>query len=168
MDLRSYRVMNMKQSVIAILCFWAGSTCVFADITYTTYLSGVDATISSQIETAIAEAVGLYNKRGSFNKHLYVYYEPTVPTADGNYNGTIRFGGQRTTRVALHEISHTLGVGTYGTWWNFLSGAAGGYVWLGSYTTAQVEAFDGPGSRIYADGIHFWNYGLNYECAKQS
>jgi hypothetical protein len=160
MDLRSYWVMNMKQSAIAILCFFlAGSTCVFADITYTTVLSGVDATISSQIETAIAEAVGLYNKRGSFNKHLYIYYEPTVPTADGNYNGTIRFGGQRTTRVALHEISHTLGVGTYGTW----SGLISGGIFTGSYTTAQVEEFDGLGSRIYADGIHFWLYGLNYE-----
>jgi hypothetical protein len=152
--------MNMKHSVITILVFFlAGSTCVFADITYTTYLSGVDASIASQIEVSIAEAVGLYNKRGSFNKHLYVYYEPTVPTADGNYNGTIRFGGQRTTRVALHEISHTLGVGTHGAW----SGLISGGIFTGSYTTAQVEAFDGLGSRIYADGIHFWNYGLNYE-----
>jgi hypothetical protein len=156
--------MNMKQSVIAILCFfWAASTCVFADITYTTYLSGADSSIASQVEASIAEAVGLYNQYGSFNKHLNIYYDPSVPTADGNWNGNIRFGGQRTPRVALHEISHTLGVGTYGTWWNFLSGVAGGHVWLGGYAIGQVEEFDGPGSVIYAEGFHFWLYGLNYE-----
>lgn len=154
------RVMNIKQSVIAVVFFFlAGSTSVFADITYTTYMSGVEVSIAAQIEASIAEAVGLYNKHGSFNKHLYIYYNAAVPTADGNYNGTIRFGGQRTPRVALHEISHTLGVGTYGTWWGLISGG----IWTGSYTTDQVEEFDGLGSRIYADGIHFWLYGLNYE-----
>ena len=151
--------MVIKQSAIVIALFLTGSFCVWGDITYTTYLDGVDASIQSQIEASIAEAVGLYNKYGSFNKHLYIYYDASVPTADASYNGTIRFGGQRTTRVALHEISHTLGVGTYGTW----SGLIAGGIWTGSYATNQIKEFDEPGSRIYADGVHFWPYGLNYE-----
>ena len=65
-NLRNLRVMNIKQSVIVLLFFFlAGSTCVFGDITYTTYLSNASAAIEAEIETSIAEAVGLYNKRGS-------------------------------------------------------------------------------------------------------
>lgn len=64
------------------------------------------------IVNAMTEAAALYNANGYFPKALWINYDASVPTANGSYNGTINFGGQIGTRVALHEISHTLGVGT--------------------------------------------------------
>ena len=160
------RVLKIKQSFFAIIfVLLIGSACVFGNITYTLDQSVADAdpAIRDQIETSIAEAVALYNQRGSFNKHLNIYYNSSVPTADGNYNGNIRFGGSRSTRTALHEISHTLGVGTYGTWSNNISGG----LWTGSYATNKMHDLEGLTVSVHADGMHFWDfgvytYGLNY------
>ncbi|HDS85172.1 MAG TPA: carbohydrate-binding protein, partial [Phycisphaerales bacterium] len=137
-----------------LLCFvLAGSVCLYADITYTlNNPSSWPTDIRSQIETSIAEAVALYNQHGSFNKHLNIQYNAGVPTADGNINGSIQFGGSRNTRVALHEIAHTLGVGTH---WNWHVN--------GTYAAAAIQKFDGPGAVLSGDSMHFWPYGLNYD-----
>ena len=158
--------LKVKPSIFAILLILVlvGSSAVFADITYTLDLNGVDTGIRTQIETAIAEAVSFYNQQGSFNKSLYIIYDSSVTTADGNYNGTIRFGGSRNTRVALHEILHTLGVGQLPAWSATLSGG----VWTGTYGNAQLAAFDGAGSVVHGDTQHFWPYGLNYDSEDNS
>ena len=111
------------------------------------------------IVAAMDAAVALYNANGYFPKNLTANYNAGVPTAQGNYSGWIDFGGSIGTRVALHEISHTLGVGTYGTW---ASRNAGG-TWNGSRATARVKIFDGASAVVNCDNVHFWPYGLNYD-----
>jgi regulation of enolase protein 1 (concanavalin A-like superfamily) len=104
-------------------------------------------------------AVGRYNNHGGFDKVVNVYYDPGVPTADGNYNGTIRFGGTwPVDGVAQHELAHTLGVGTALQWGSFSYGGT----WHGAYAIEQLHQFDGPGAVLSSDNQHFWPYGLNY------
>ena len=71
------------------------------------------------ITSAMNAAVARYNNLSDLGKNITVRYEPGVPTADGNINGTIRFGSNRSymnERTALHEIAHTIGVGTSSGW----------------------------------------------------
>ena len=69
----------------------------------------------------------------------------------------IRFGGQAGVRVALHEIAHTLGVGTSGRWNNFRDGNS----WTGEWVTTYGEIFEA--TPISAGRQHFWPFGLNYQ-----
>jgi hypothetical protein len=87
------------------------------------------------IITAMDEAVAHYNASGWFPKQLTVNYDTSVPTANANYNGRINFGGQIGTRTAMHEISHTLGVGTVGAW----SSLRGGGTWSGPHANARMQ-----------------------------
>jgi regulation of enolase protein 1 (concanavalin A-like superfamily) len=108
---------------------------------------------------AMDAAVGRYNDYGGFDKTVNVYYDPGVPTSDGNYNGTIRFGGTwPNDGVAQHELAHTLGVGTAPQWGSFSFGGT----WHGAYAIEQLHLFDGPGAVLSSDNMHFWPYGLNY------
>ncbi|WP_105969529.1 hypothetical protein [Streptomyces geranii] len=114
------------------------------------------------ITTAMNAAVNRYNNLSDLGKTITVRYEPGVPTADGNINGTIRFGSNRsymTERTALHEIAHTIGVGTSSGW----SSLGGSGTWTGAQATALVRQFDGSSAKISTGGGHFWPYGLNYE-----
>jgi hypothetical protein len=109
---------------------------------------------------AMDAAVGRYNQHGGFNKTINVYYEPGVPTADASYNGTLRFGGTwPNERVSLHEISHTVGVGTVWQW----NANRSGNTWTGQHALRLVRQFDGLQANLSADGAHFWPYGLNYD-----
>lgn len=110
------------------------------------------------IVAAMNEAVALYNANGYFPKSLWANYNASVPTAQASYSGWIDFGGQIGTRTALHEISHTLGVGQYSTWSTNQSGGK----WTGSFATNRVKLFDGASANLNCDLIHFWPYGLNY------
>ena len=69
----------------------------------------------AKIDAAMRAATRRYNALPvPPNKTLTVQYVPSVQTADGNFNGNIRFGSNRSymnERTALHEISHTLGIG---------------------------------------------------------
>src|SRR5262245_48282748 len=69
----------------------------------------------NRITSAMNLAVARYNRLAVRpSKSITVQYVPSVATADGNFNGNIRFGSNRsymTERTALHEISHTLGIG---------------------------------------------------------
>jgi hypothetical protein len=145
--------------ISAGLCLIFLTSTAVSDITYTFHLEGVDTSIRSQIENAVQEAVALYNKHGSFNKSLHIYYSSGVPTAQANYDGVITFGGSRNTRVALHEISHTLGVGTFWAWSSNFSGN----VWIGAHAVKQIQKFEGSGAVLYGDSQHYWPYGLNYD-----
>lgn len=118
--------------------------------------------VRNEIIYAMDGAVAQYNRWGHFPKRLTVNYNPAVPTAQASYSGWIDFGGNasyRNFRTALHEIAHTLGVGTHRAW---AANLAGG-VWQGAEARAQVQDFDGPAAEIRSDGTHFWPYGLNYD-----
>lgn len=118
--------------------------------------------VRQRIDDSMAEAVALYNVHGHFEKHVTANYVPSVATADGNYNGSIRFGSNQsfmTTRTALHEIAHTLGVGTVWQWNNNRSGN----LWTGAHALHQLRQFNGPEANLNADQWHFWPYGLNQE-----
>ncbi|MEU0211545.1 hypothetical protein ABZ235_20950 [Streptomyces canus] len=114
------------------------------------------------ITAAMNAAVARYNNLSDLGKSITVRYDTSVPTADGNLNGTIRFGSNRsymTERTALHEIAHTIGVGTSSGW----SSLGGSGTWTGAQATALVRQFDGSSAKLSTGGGHFWPYGLNYE-----
>ncbi|MFJ8780026.1 MULTISPECIES: hypothetical protein [unclassified Streptomyces] len=114
------------------------------------------------ITSAMNAAVARYNNLSDLGKSITVRYDTSVPTADGNLNGTIRFGSDRgymTERTALHEIAHTIGVGTSSGW----SSLGGSGTWTGAQATALVRQFDGSSAKLSTGGGHFWPYGLNYE-----
>lgn len=112
----------------------------------------------AEIVAAMDEAVAFYNKTGTFNKQIVALYNAEVPTADGNFNGNIRFGKQIGSRTALHEIGHILGVGTVPNWGGFIVDGK----WTGKNAIAQLREFDGPNAVLNADHQHFWPYGLNF------
>ncbi|MFE0254886.1 hypothetical protein [Streptomyces sp. NPDC059010] len=113
------------------------------------------------ITRAMNAAVARYNNLSDLGKTITVRYDPGVPTADGNLNGTIRFGnrGYMNERTALHEIAHTIGVGTSSGW----SRLGGSGTWTGGQATALVRQFDGGSAKLSTGGGHFWPYGLNYD-----
>lgn len=115
----------------------------------------------ARITSAMNAAVARYNNLSDLGKNITVHYDPNVPTADGNINGTIRFGAKASMneRTALHEISHTIGVGTSGDWGSL--GCGGTY--NGAQATALVRQYDGQGAVITCDRQHFWPYGLNFD-----
>ncbi|MEU0026971.1 hypothetical protein [Streptomyces sp. NPDC006335] len=117
----------------------------------------------TQITSAMNAAVARYNNLSDLGKSITVRYDTSVPTADGNLNGTIRFGSNRsymTERTALHEIAHTIGVGT-SAGWSSHGGNSG--TWTGAQATALVRQFDGSSAKLSTGGGHFWPYGLNYD-----
>ncbi|RYN40810.1 hypothetical protein AA0113_g3600 [Alternaria arborescens] len=114
----------------------------------------------TKIEAAMTKAVARYGKYSDANKTIRVAYAPGVPTAEANYNGDLRFGSDRaymTERTAMHEISHTLGVGQTAA---FNTKCA-----AGDWKTALplLRSFDGANAKITCGGGHFWPYGLNYD-----
>jgi len=116
----------------------------------------------NRIQSAMDKAVAFYNEYTSITKTLTVYYEPSVSTADGNINGTIRFGSNRSYMnhiTAMHEIAHTVGVGTSGKWSSLIVNG----VYTGPNATAAIRAITGDNNAVIkGDSAHFWPYGLNY------
>lgn len=113
-----------------------------------------------RITRAMDEALSYYNCHTSIEKSLSVSYVPSVPTADGNVNGSIRFGSFASMNyiTAMHEISHTLGVGSR----EFGALVKDG-IFTGPKATSQLRAITGnPEDVVHADAQHFWPYGLNY------
>ncbi|KAJ4417143.1 hypothetical protein N0V82_006343 [Gnomoniopsis sp. IMI 355080] len=115
----------------------------------------------TQIAAAMDAAIARHEAQGSkATKTITVEYNTGVTTADGSSNGNIRFGADRaymTERTALHEISHTLGVGTTTAWDDRCA--------ADDWPTAAplLQSFDGSDAKITCGGDHFWPYGLNYE-----
>ena len=105
------------------------------------------------------EAVSVYNANGFFDKHVWANYNASVPTAQASYGGWIDFGGSISSRVALHEISHTLGVGQVAAWNTNRTDNK----WTGTYGVARIKLYDGASAVLNADTMHFWPYGLNYD-----
>ena len=115
----------------------------------------------TRITAAMDLAVTEYNCYVGATKALTVSYDTSVSTADGSYSGSIRFGASRSymnQATAQHEIAHTLGVGTYGSWSSFVSNGQ----WTGASALAELRTLAGNSSAVlYADSQHFWPYGLN-------
>ncbi|TYQ15298.1 UNVERIFIED_CONTAM: dockerin type I repeat protein [Acetivibrio alkalicellulosi] len=116
----------------------------------------------TRIESAMDTAVSYYNTYTTITKELRVLYEPSVQTADANINGTMRFGSNRSYMnhiIAMHEIAHTVGVGTSSAWRNIIVDG----VYTGTHATEELRAITGDRNAVLkGDRQHFWPYGLNY------
>ncbi|KAI1361547.1 hypothetical protein F5Y08DRAFT_16457 [Xylaria arbuscula] len=152
----------MRSSVLATVVAYASLTS--AALNWSLQKSSSPTADQSEayklIEAAMTLAVARYERFTDAAKTIKVYYSPGVPTAEASYNGDLRFGSDRqymTERTAMHEISHTLGVGQTA---NFDSLCASG-----NWPTALplLRSFDGNSAVISCGGGHFWPYGLNYE-----
>lgn len=114
-------------------------------------------------------ATYIYNSNVGVRKKIKVYYvtDSTV-RADGNFNGNIRFGPDRsymTLGVAIHEISHTIGVGSKESWFRFgnYSDSLKYAIYPQGNATKVLREITGDSiSVIYRDNQHFWPFGLNY------
>jgi len=123
-------------------------------------------TAYNRITSAMDTAIRYYNCYTNITKALNVSYVPSVATADGNINGSIRFGSSASMNrvTAMHEISHTVGVGTASTWASLVVGGK----FTGTNALAQLLAIPNRlADTIGADTQHFWPYGLNYESEGQ-
>lgn len=116
----------------------------------------------ARIKAAFDEAVAYYNNFTSITKHLTVNYVPGVPTADGNINGNIRVGtntGYQRTGTALHEIAHTVGVGTHSYWTGTLMKNG---LYQGEWANKLLRFITrNPNESVKGDQLHFWPYGIN-------
>lgn len=116
-----------------------------------------------RITSAMDSAVNLYNKYTHLSKHIEVHYNTGVQTADASYNGTMRFGSNRSymqVRTAMHEMGHTMGMGTTEEYRAMLSGG----VFQGETAQAKLKELTGdPQAVLKGDAQHFWPYGLNYD-----
>ena len=112
------------------------------------------------ITCAMDAAVAYYNCNTTITKQLNVSYVPTVQTADGNINGSIRFGQTQYMECAtgMHETAHAVGIGTATQWSTYSVGG----VFTGPIAIAQLHAIPGHATdTLYSDTQHFWPFGLN-------
>ncbi|MES2920474.1 MAG: hypothetical protein V4819_02950 [Verrucomicrobiota bacterium] len=112
-----------------------------------------------KIVAAMDEGIAFLNKHGHFKKEVTANNSPGTPTADANIDGWINWGGTINRRVAIHEIAHTLGIGTHGKWQENIKDG----LWTGKYALEQLREFDGKDAVLHADRQHFWPYGLNQD-----
>lgn len=91
-----------------------------------------------------------------------------MATADGNINGTIRFGANTSymhPTTGMHEIAHTMGVGQSEGW--FRSSVGG--VFTGDKATTLLKSITGQSTDVlHSDSAHFWPFGLNYQSKVRS
>lgn len=114
----------------------------------------------SRIAVAMAAAVELSNSYSDLQKHLTVRYAPWVSTAWGDSGGGIFFGPHRIymqEAVALHEIQHTVGIGTYGEFDRLCVNN----VWVGVRASTLIKSWDGPDAKITCQFQHISPYGIN-------
>lgn len=119
-----------------------------------------------RIVDAMDQAIEFLNKHGDFKKAVIANNSPGTPTADANWGGWINWGGSINRRVAIHEIAHTLGIGTHENWGKNIKDGK----WIGKNGVAQIKEFDGEDAVLHADRMHFWPYGLNqdHESSKEN
>jgi hypothetical protein len=157
----------------------SGTSCPYSGhVTYTLSQSS-NPTADEQkaytlITAAMDKAISYYNCYTNLTKSVQASYVPSVSTADGNSNGSIRFGSDTTYmdyRTAMHEIAHTLGVGTASTWsscvdlTNKLYTCAGAKQQLQTINSQLTTPAD---TAVHADSQHFWPYGINYQSEVKS
>jgi len=116
----------------------------------------------TRIEKAMDSALFHYNRLTTLRKSLRVQYVPGVATADANSAGVMRFGSNRTYMsviTAMHEMAHTLGVGTTTEYAKIL---VGGVLQAPKATAALRAATKDSTAQMKGDAMHMWPYGLNY------
>lgn len=113
----------------------------------------------NRIVAAMDDGIAFLNKHGNFRKELTANNSPGTPTADANIGGWINWGGSINRRVAIHEIAHTLGIGTHENWGKNIKDG----LWTGKNALEQLREFDGKDAVLHADRQHFWPYGLNQD-----
>lgn len=128
-----------------------------------TFTNPEDAKEAGALER-ITEAMdsALYYFRNYTNQYkvINVSYNPSVPTADCNILGNMRFGKEPVYQwvgTVQHELSHSLGVGQASNWNSFAS------PWNGQVATltARVMLKD-MSILIEHDTQHFWPGGINW------
>lgn len=115
-----------------------------------------------RITAGMDRAMKFYNKYTTdIKKHVTVNYSPGTPTADGNINGNIRMGKtSHNARVCMHEICHTVGIGTSPHWGKLVKEK----IFTGKHATRQLQEITGDKNAVvHADRMHFWPYGLNFD-----
>ncbi len=120
-----------------------------------------EADAYARIDTALSAAVSRYNRLTRVVHHVTVSYDPSVPTAEASGDGSMRFGAGRdymTEGTALHELAHTLGVGTTSSWSTLCIDGS----YRGAKAAALLRVWDGANATLSCDHWHFWPYGLNY------
>lgn len=136
------------------------STIKAGKFTYTLNPNGADEATIKRLRDAFDEATYYYNNFTSVEKNLTVNYSPGTPTADGNISGWINMGSNQSyqrTGTAMHEIAHTIGVGTHWKWAELMKGT-----WQGNRTKQILRMMtDSETAQINGDGQHFWPYGIN-------
>jgi len=166
LDIHQTWGVSYKAKMRALLTLlWVFATLATATIIYrvqrATNPTTDQADAYSRIEAAMSKAVARYNRLAPrANKSITVQYVPSVQTADGNFNGNIRFGSNRSymnERTALHEISHTLGIGQT----QAFNQRCSANNWPGA--TALLRSWDGQSAKINCGGWHIWPYGVKYE-----
>ena len=113
-----------------------------------------------RITQAMDTAIQKYNCYTDFSRSLSVTFDTGVATADGSENGSIRFGSTASMVfvTAMHEISHTLGIGG-----SAFKTKVQDKVFTGPIATAKLRMITGnPSDVVNSDGTHIWPYGLNY------
>ena len=114
----------------------------------------------NRLREAFDNATWYYNNFTSIEKHVNVNYSPGTPTADANIDGWINFGSNpdyQRTGTAMHEMAHTVGVGTHWKYWELMQGS-----WQGNRANAILQFMtNDPNALIYGDNTHFWPYGIN-------
>lgn len=121
-----------------------------------------------RITAVMDSALHYYNTYTNLSKHINVYYAPGVPTAEASSNGDLRFGENRTymyVGTAMHEMAHTMGVGTTTEYQNL----KGSGVFLGEKAQSLLKELENnPEAELHCDGQHFWPYGLNQKSEVKS
>ncbi|HEX3020344.1 MAG TPA: hypothetical protein VHP36_08570 [Chitinispirillaceae bacterium] len=157
-------------SLMAILFFTGANSLIFGQLTgQITYTINRESNPTqdqldayAKIKEAMDSATGFYNQYTTLTKNLNVSYNTSVQTADASSNGNMRFGSNRSYMVvhtAMHEISHTLGIGTTNEYKNLIQNG----IFNGPLATAILrEITRDPDTLLHGDQQHFWPFGLNY------
>lgn len=123
----------------------------------------------TRVGDAVSSAVNYFNDLTSIQgHHITVHYGSGTPTAEASYGGFMRFGpnpSYQRTGTALHEMGHTIGVGTHSMWYGPSSplretGSSG--AWLGENANHVVKFISNdPNEYLRGDSVHMWPYGIN-------
>ncbi len=177
-----YHIENLKPSTVYYMRAYAitsGNAVGYGDvIKFITIPKGsVSYSLRSDItgdmlvrmEAATSSAVGYYNDLTSIKgHHLSVGYGSGTPTAEASYGGWMTFGpntSYQRTGTVLHEMGHTIGVGTHSMWYGPSSplretGSRG--TWLGERVDKVVQFINNDTTaHLTGDHIHMWPYGIN-------
>ena len=131
--------------------------------------SGLTGDNRTRVEAAMSSAINYYNNLTSIKgHHITVNYGSGTPTAEASYGGWMRFGpnaSYQRTGTALHEMAHTIGVGTHSMWYGPSSplretGSRG--LWLGERVDKVIQFIsNNPNEHLTGDNVHMWPYGIN-------